>query len=328
MCPPQLSPQLSHLVGAVEEALQSLPQQSSSFEEKDNSLGIASWFSRAMPQAFTSALPESPPIRISCLPQHALQKLLNPVLEALESLDTRSLLRMQSTLRTCSCKIFKENGGCSCYDDLAILYGDYESSSGIASSQDRLRHYVHPIHDDISPSMEVPCIRYLHGYEKENKFSMGIFVFPPGATMPLHDHPGMCVVSKVLYGEIRSKSYDLIGPTGGVNGYKAFGPRERILAAPNTTILYPKMGNVHEFTAGPCGAALLDILLPPYDDDRDCTFYETKRLTTTTQSDRIDDDIEFDESRGRIRPNCILVPVPSPPGFKCIGGEYGFFLMS
>lgn len=27
--------------------------------------------------------------------------------------------------------------------------------------------------------------------------TMGIFILPPGTSLPLHDHPGMCVVSKV-----------------------------------------------------------------------------------------------------------------------------------
>lgn len=50
------------------------------------------------------------------------------------------------------------------------------------------------------------------------------------------------------------------------------------LSAPDCTVLFPFEGNVHEFSAGPEGAAILDVLIPPYDvdRDRDCTYYEIK----------------------------------------------------
>ena len=50
------------------------------------------------------------------------------------------------------------------------------------------------------------------------------------------------------------------------------------LQAPDVTALYPFEGQLHEFQAGPNGAAVLDVLLPPYDEshDRDCTFYHIR----------------------------------------------------
>eukprot|EP00536_Pseudo-nitzschia_multiseries_P005073 jgi/Psemu1/303097/fgenesh1_kg.91_\ len=65
------------------------------------------------------------------------------------------------------------------------------------------------------------------------------------------------------------------------------------LRAPDVASLYPYEGNLHEFVAGPHGAAVLDVLLPPYDDDheRDCTFYHIRDVnsiiygnTSTTSS--------------------------------------------
>jgi hypothetical protein len=37
---------------------------------------------------------------------------------------------------------------------------------------------------------------------------MGVFCFPAGGTFPLHDHPGMTVISKLLYGTVYVKAYD------------------------------------------------------------------------------------------------------------------------
>ena len=72
---------------------------------------------------------------------------------------------------------------------------------------------VPPIHDRITPyhrNSHDNTVRYLHCKEIHDHFSMGIFVFPPGASIPLHDHPSMVVISRVLYGELHVKSYSVV----------------------------------------------------------------------------------------------------------------------
>jgi len=240
-----------------------------------------------------------------------------------------------------------------------------------------------------------PCsfVRYLHVYEDPVLFSAGIFVFPPNAKIPLHDHPRMCVLSRVLYGELTLHSYDWLcdtresenvpvasqddrdltvveastsetvqpnnhdtspsptkrnstkeslsnswfvrattellrwGSSGRLstaatethaesrvqsqfmNGRQGISARKipvRTIKAPEVAVLYPFEGNVHEFVAGPNGAAVLDVLLPPYDidHDRDCTFF-------------------LPEMKAGSKDACYLHPVPQPEDFQCISGMYG-----
>jgi PCO_ADO len=156
-------------------------------------------------------------------------------------------------------------------------------------------------------------VRYIHLTEVPEQYSIGIFVFPPFSRIPLHDHPEMCVLSRLLYGDLQCLSLDLPDgscaqdtlscstlagqptgqqqqqeqgayPTGGLSpppglpagSRRAYKNAIKHLHAPDVSLLFPYKGNLHEFYAGPNGAAVLDILLPPYDvdHDRDCTFYD------------------------------------------------------
>ncbi|KAM2487580.1 hypothetical protein ACFX1W_039490 [Malus domestica] len=126
-----------------------------------------------------------------------------------------------------------------------------------------------------------PPITYLDMYEGDS-FTMCIFCFPTSSVIPLHDHPGMTVFSKVLYGSLHMRSYDWVEPAQEIKGPNYFPVRlaklavDKVLTAPcGTSVLYPRSGgNLHNFTAvTPC--AVLDILTPPYREDagRKCTYY-------------------------------------------------------
>ncbi|KAK6920820.1 Cysteine oxygenase/2-aminoethanethiol dioxygenase [Dillenia turbinata] len=153
-----------------------------------------------------------------------------------------------------------------------------------------------PAHVGLSPDMpyfrppaesglEAPPITYLHLYECDN-FSIGIFCLPPTAVIPLHNHPGMTVLSKLLFGSIHIKSYDWASamPSNSINPQPSREARIRLarlhtgsnFTAPcDATVLYPSDGgNLHCFTAL-TSCAILDVLGPPYSDvdGRPCTYY-------------------------------------------------------
>ncbi|KAK7301180.1 hypothetical protein RJT34_12041 [Clitoria ternatea] len=120
-------------------------------------------------------------------------------------------------------------------------------------------------------------ITYIHIHECDS-FSIGVFCFPAGKVFPLHDHPGMTVLSKFLYGSVYVKAYDWI--TLDCTGCQTIGLGGRVvdevITAPHEpTILFPRSGgNIHSFTAlTPC--AILDVLSPPYSQEfgRPSTYY-------------------------------------------------------
>lgn len=119
-------------------------------------------------------------------------------------------------------------------------------------------------------------IDYLHVHEDE-AMSIGIFKIPAGGTLPLHNHPTMTVWSRVLYGSIQIRAFDLCGEiyksedqdcTARLKVDQCFSSFDP------PALLTPTSCNVHSLTAKE-DAAVLDILIPPYriGGGRDCTYY-------------------------------------------------------
>jgi plant cysteine oxidase len=114
-------------------------------------------------------------------------------------------------------------------------------------------------------------ITYLH-IQEDARVSLGIFCLPAGTHIPLHDHPGMTVLSRVLYGSMHVKSFDWSDRAA----WEAVPVLDRtVVAGDEPLALFPDAGgNIHAFTAV-TDCAVLDLLSPPYraSEGRDCTYY-------------------------------------------------------
>ncbi|XP_039124216.1 plant cysteine oxidase 2-like [Dioscorea cayenensis subsp. rotundata] len=175
-----------------------------------------------------------------------------------------------------------------------------------------------------------PPVAYLHLYECD-KFSIGIFCLPPSAVIPLHNHPGMTVFSKILFGSMHIKSYDWVDvPQNSVEtettSHSCEIPpkvklaklkKNSVFSAPcETSVLYPMAGgNLHCFTAI-TSCAVLDVLGPPYSDaeGRHCTYYKDFPYSSFSV-----DKISMAGEEGE---HAWLEEIDKPDDFVVVGAKY------
>ncbi|KAL7443508.1 hypothetical protein ACHAXH_007723 [Discostella pseudostelligera] len=318
--------------------------------------------------------------RVLDLSQHSeseLKRAVSPLIQEMEKLDAAALLSLDA--------ISEDGTGRS-------------KGAGGAALDPKRGLTVMPIHDRVFPPCDNCCkdddndsemeenydddkgnnrknnnninntVRYLHVVDLPHKYSVGIFVFPPNARMPLHDHPNMIVLSRVfshgheddddmqvdpvLYvrpnlnpvGTVRRRSSLLVPGSTHESGNALSSPsvkvsnvgddtgskeddEQLIISAPSVTCLFPREGNCHAFVAGPQGAALLDILLPPYDteDVRDCTFYEVANEHAVQHHQVPNHSSATTTATTSISSSLKLTPIDQPDDFHCVSGSYGRF---
>jgi PCO_ADO len=114
-----------------------------------------------------------------------------------------------------------------------------------------------------------------HGHREEvftidPSFHASVLALAEGETIPLHDHPGLDVISKVLRGLIRVRTYEWIDASSLVASDRG----EVVLGVEDEALVLRKWpGTLHTITAIE-STAFLDLFAPYYEDEvRPCRYY-------------------------------------------------------
>ncbi|KAI5645643.1 hypothetical protein NE865_02310 [Phthorimaea operculella] len=155
---------------------------------------------------------------------------------------------------------------------------------------------------------KAPCT-YVEVYQ-DDLINMSIFVLRPGFKMPLHDHPHMHGLLKVIAGAVNIRSFseysvkDMNDADFAMRARfeaarlsQGFFKRRRLFAevtanticteASPACVLTPTISNYHEIQALDMPAAFFDILAPPYDTliegigPRRCRYYHIANEIST-----------------------------------------------
>lgn len=183
--------------------------------------------------------------------------------------------------------------------------------------------------DSVStPLPHNPPVTYMHICETD-QFSMGVFLLKSGASIPLHDHPGMHGMLKVIYGKVRITCFDRLDKSTSVASDTQFNPPllpfqrgalRSILGSvgefteeSGPCILTPDRNNLHQIDAVDGPTAFLDILAPPYDPDdgRDCHYYKVLQSASDSEDKKAEGQKEV-----------WLMEVSQPSEFWCGGEPY------
>ncbi|KAM9424279.1 2-aminoethanethiol (cysteamine) dioxygenase a [Pholidichthys leucotaenia] len=184
-----------------------------------------------------------------------------------------------------------------------------------------------------------PPVTYMHICETE-VFSMGVFLLGTGASIPLHDHPGMNGMLKVLYGKVNVRCFDKLEDNPSEKTTPAhFSPRLDPLQMSSVwratlrsmveysedsgpCLLTPARDNLHQIDAVDGPAAFLDILAPPYNPDggRDCHYYRVLQTVMEEGTDATGNRQQQGETESEEA--AWLLEIPQPEDFWCGGEPY------
>eukprot|EP00933_Yihiella_yeosuensis_P013779 TRINITY_DN1260_c1_g1_i1.p1 TRINITY_DN1260_c1_g1~~TRINITY_DN1260_c1_g1_i1.p1 ORF type:complete len:326 (-),score=36.79 TRINITY_DN1260_c1_g1_i1:282-1223(-) len=164
---------------------------------------------------------------------------------------------------------------------------------------------------------DAACLRSMSGVGYQeiyagSEMTLAIFLLRAGARIPLHDHPGMTVIGRLLFGRMRVRSYTFIDSDS--NNGSWLGARmgswqikrkvrpskdEVIGPSPVSYSLEPVEGNIHEIEALE-NCAFFDLLTPPYDSrkNRSCTYYRHVAPRTKIEVDDPSEMLEVFEPPG------------------------------
>ncbi|XP_029313040.1 2-aminoethanethiol (cysteamine) dioxygenase a [Cottoperca gobio] len=192
----------------------------------------------------------------------------------------------------------------------------------------------------VAAELQSPPVTYMHICETE-AFSMGVFLLRTGASIPLHDHPGMNGMLKVLYGKVSVRCFDKLEHNLTVSSvpphceppltmYQTTSLRRSVLRSvteysenSGPCLLTPLRDNLHQIDTVEGPAAFLDILAPPYnpDDGRDCHYYKILQTLSEGETDRKSNEEQQGEEKEKEEETWLL-EIPQPEDFWCGGEPY------
>jgi cysteamine dioxygenase len=113
-------------------------------------------------------------------------------------------------------------------------------------------------------------------------FDIAIFLIPAGNQLPIHDHPNMTVLSKLLIGQLSTRSFTPLSPIQLNSKIEATMISGIKSSEDPTWLLSPTENNIHEFIAlSTC--VVFDVLMPPYTfPERPCTYYKADQQNENT----------------------------------------------
>ncbi|KAL4231550.1 hypothetical protein ACF0H5_009131 [Mactra antiquata] len=161
--------------------------------------------------------------------------------------------------------------------------------------------------EDRIPKEHEPPVTYIRLLE-DQLMTVAVFVLRSGKRLPLHDHPGMTGLLKVVHGSVTIKSYSLIEDNSytvpqSLSDYlfQRYGRHIPVYPAKyegstvftendHCSVISPDNKNIHEICSESGTAAFLDVLSPPYNhkavndpEYRPCSYF--KDLTVDDSSD-------------------------------------------
>ena len=159
-------------------------------------------------------------------------------------------------------------------------------------------------------------VTYVHICEDQG-FSAGVFIVKEGFRLPLHDHPNMHGIIKVIHGAGKIKHFSETQSDIPESIKQRVMPFQRprikcvdvgteivVNTSSKPCVLTPRQSNLHEIVATNGSLAFFDILFPPYDHEngtRVCKYY--KKIGTAE-----------DERAYNMQ---FLLEIPTPPDFWC-----------
>lgn len=136
------------------------------------------------------------------------------------------------------------------------------------------------------------------GIFKNDILNMGIFILKHDMKLPLHNHPNMYGLLKVIAGTVKIKSFSIksersVGTDDNERLFIVANQNEDVIANSESGCcrLDPLRGNIHEIETIGGPAAFIDILSPPYDtynpdmSARRCSYFRVTKENKPNEFD-------------------------------------------